>query len=49
MRWWQRLTRGAQKKYLKEHPDSIYSKQVKAEKKGSAEPADVKVGVYQTV
>lgn len=47
MSWWQRLTRGAQKKYLKEHPDSIYSKQVKAEKKSSAEPADIKIGVYQ--
>jgi hypothetical protein len=38
--WWERLTRGAQKKYISEHPESIYAKRVKAAPSGSVQRSD---------
>lgn len=49
--WWERLTRGAQKKYISEHPDSIYAKRVKSAPSGSVQRTDEsrkqKLQVYQ--
>lgn len=49
--WWERLTRGAQKKYISEHPESIYAKRVKAAPSGSVQRTDElqkqKMQVYQ--
>lgn len=49
--WWARLTRGAQKKYISEHPESIYAKRIKPKASGSVQRTDEtqrqKLQVYQ--